>query len=134
MMLLPLQRLRTSPRTTLESLPVPRSRPSDDPKAPDSSMSRTALSPAASVLGLAPGCVYPSIVTGAVIAGRAVFGLIVWTPAPEMLKWIAVPECALAYVIASRSVHDPDPVVEQAPVVSPESLTVTVAADSGSAV
>ncbi len=41
-----------------------------------------------SVAGCAPGCVYPSIMTGLVISGSPVVGTIVCGPAPGILKLI----------------------------------------------
>src|SRR5437667_6008644 len=49
------------------------------------------------------------MITGSVIVGSADAGLIVWTPAPGMLKLIvSVPGVLLAQLIASRS--EPGPV------------------------
>ena len=48
----------------------------------------TAFSPPASVLGLEPGWLYPSISTACVIAGNADCGAIVNGPVPAMLKSI----------------------------------------------
>ena len=65
--------------------------------------------PIGCVLGVAPGCVYPSIVTGDVTGGRAVAMAIVWTPLPTMLNAIVSgPGFALASRIAWRS--EPGPV------------------------
>jgi hypothetical protein len=77
---------------------------------PSISMRITALVPwsGALVLALATPCVYPSIVTGPVIVGRAEAGTIVWTPDPMMAKaMVSAPPLALASVIAWRS--DPAP-------------------------
>jgi hypothetical protein len=73
------------------------------------------------------------MVTAAAITGRAAAGMIVWTPDPEMLNAIVEPALAFAYVIASRSVQVPVPVVEHPLVESPASLTVTVAAGDAAA-
>jgi hypothetical protein len=50
-----------------------------------------------------------------------------------MLNSMFTPECAFAKVIASRRVHVPVPVVAQALVESPASLTVTARAGSADA-
>ncbi|MEI2692006.1 MAG: hypothetical protein V9H69_20785 [Anaerolineae bacterium] len=53
---------------------------------------------------VAPGCVSPSMITGPVIPGSALVGLMVLTPAPAMLKAIvSEPAAALAALMASRS-------------------------------
>jgi hypothetical protein len=65
--------------------------------------------PAVSVLTHDPGCVYPSIVTGPVIAGRGVVGEMVLTPDPEMLNLImSGPEWEFAFRIACRSEPEPE--------------------------
>ena len=96
----------TTPRIVLPppvmAMPVP------PDVRPESSISRTASSPTASVFGLDPGCVYPFRVTGPVIAGSGVVGVIVWTPVPGMAKAIvSAPMAAFASRIAWRS--DPAP-------------------------
>ena len=126
-------RLITNPRRTLPSLPGRKLNAASNSAAPvlvpSISMRWTELSPSPGPFefGLEPGCVKPSIVTVAVICGYALAGVIVWTPAPEMSNAIVEPELALAYVIASRRVHVPVPVVAHAFDESPASLTVTVA-------
>src|SRR6516165_9438277 len=113
----------SSPRIVDPLEPPTRVRPCETPAdAPDSSISGD---PAY------PGCVEPSIVTGAVKAGSGEPGAIVCTPAPAMLKPIEVPELASANPIAARSVQTPFPVAvshtpgvpSQAP--SPVELTTT---------
>jgi hypothetical protein len=57
--------------------------------------------PTGSVLGEAPGCVYPSIVTGDESGGSALASVIVCTPPPAMLNWIvSAPGFALESRIA----------------------------------
>src|ERR1017187_5372148 len=73
------------------------------------------------------------MVVAAVMLGRADSGVIVWTPAPAMLKWIVVPPLAFANVIASRSEQVPVPDAAQACVASLASVTTTVAAEASTA-
>ena len=61
------------------------------------------------MLSLAPGWLYPSIVTASVIAGSGVSGEIVCTPEPGMLNVIvSAPAVPFAATIASR--REPAPV------------------------
>jgi hypothetical protein len=90
-----LNRLMTSPETTL--LPAMILRPSTFAPAWD---------PFSSMMGLPlkPGWVEPSIVTGSETVGKAVEGVIVWSPEPGMLKTIvSAPGWALASRIACLS-------------------------------
>ena len=60
-------------------------------------------------MGLAPGCVYPSMMTGSVKEGSGEAGAIVCTPLPGMLKVMRLsPAVALDVCIAHRS--EPTPV------------------------
>src|SRR5262249_27970423 len=80
-------------------------------------------SPGPLLLGLEPGCEYPSTVTGPVSAGSADRRAIVCTPATGMLKVIV---SAPAFVLASMTAWRRDP--------APESfvlMTVNVAAEAG---
>ena len=86
-----LKPLITRPRMIVLDVATSSPTPPESPE-PLNWILRTALSPIARVFGLQPGWVYPSMVTAAVIAGREVAGLIVWTPEPEMSKAIVLPE------------------------------------------
>ena len=75
---------------------------------PFNSINNAALSPSGIVFVLVPGCVVPSMITGSVMPGSAEAGMMVWTPAPEILKWISsgtplLLAVALALEMASRS-------------------------------
>jgi hypothetical protein len=113
------KRLITSPRTVVPAAAICRRRAASNSSAlPSNSIRRTASSPSVrgSVFGLDPGCVYPSIDTGAEMGGRALVGAIVCT-APGTASWMLnemVPATDEAFdaMIASRSVqssasHDP---------------------------
>src|SRR5687767_6046522 len=80
-------------------------RPTKNPSVPGprSSTLITALVPAANVLGDEPGCVYPSMTTGAMITGNGVTGAIVAGPF-GILKVIVLRLLpALASMIACRN-------------------------------
>ena len=67
-----------------------------------------AFVPSSSIIGVPAksGSLVPSIITGSVIVGRALPGLMVCGPAPAMLKLIvSVPARALASSMAARNVH-----------------------------
>ncbi len=68
-----------------------------------------APAPSSSIKGVPvyPGCVVPSMVTGAVIAGSGERMSIVFWPVP-MAKAIVPPPCASAFPIASRSEPGPE--------------------------
>jgi hypothetical protein len=65
-----------------------------------------------SVASEAPGWVYPSIITGSVMASKAVAGCIVCGPAPGISKSIvSKPGFVFAWLIASRSEPAPESLV-----------------------
>src|SRR5215208_1503697 len=113
------KRVIESPRTTLSLAAIlspAKILPECSP--PSSLMRRSALLPTALVFLLAPGWVYPSMITGSIMSGRDVLpGEMVHTPESQfgavvgMLKWMrsGPPELAveLAALIASRKVHPP---------------------------
>ena len=64
----------------------------------------TAFVPTAAVFGAAPGSVYPSMVTGFVIAGRSAFNVIVCNPVPMSKLIVGLwPTSALTARIANLS-------------------------------
>ena len=72
------------------------------------SISTTASSPTASVFGLAPGWVKPSIVTPSASGGSSEPRAIVLSPPPGTAKWMASgPAVPLAAQIASRKLMRP---------------------------
>ena len=108
-------RLRTSPRTALPSAVGMKCRIASTVRAPvfvpSISIMSCALVPSSGpfVFATAPGWVYPSIVVGPVICGRAEAGTIVWTPEPTMLNSIvSAPPAALASMMACRREPAPE--------------------------
>ena len=101
---LPMKRLMTRP-LTLTVLPVMTRPLAPAPAAdPFSSTSSTALLPTPSELTAAPGCVYPSMLTGSVTPGSGDCGVMVRTPVPGMLKVMSSgPGFAFASRMAWRS-------------------------------
>ncbi len=57
--------------------------------------------PIAKVLGVAPVCVYPSMIKGSVMTGNWLDNKISKGPAPGMLKWISSGEPPLTVLLAA---------------------------------
>ena len=72
-----------------------------------------ASTPSSSIKGVLeyPGCIVPSMVTGAVIAGKAESTSIVCWPVPRAKAIVVAPPRALAYAIASRNEPTPESAV-----------------------
>ena len=103
----PRKRLTTRPLITESSASTWSPTASSPALVPLSWILRTASSPVASVLALAPSCVYPSMITVSVIAGSGVAGVMVFTAAvlwmPKLM--VSAPRVSFASSMAARSVH-----------------------------
>src|SRR5262245_19144885 len=72
------------------------------------SMTMVGVAGVVAVAGLAPGPVYPAMISGSVIAGRLLDGVITTGPGPDSRNAIeSIPGFPLAWTIASRRVPPP---------------------------
>src|SRR5689334_2558878 len=132
----PYQWFSTRPRIVLPSLPAARTSPSVVIALPSITTRCTELSPSRGPLlfALEPGCENPLIVTGLVIAGSWVAGVIVWTPAAGMSKSIvSAPGFAFASRIAWRREPAPESLVFVTVYVLPSAAAASVQAKTEAA-